>query len=78
MISNNNPAMPMPEGIPETCRIPDAMKVLHCGYRHIQDLMYTGKLKYYKPTSRVCLIDVDSLRALFSKPENSAVLQGGE
>lgn len=66
------------DGIPETVRVKEAAALLHCTYRYIQDLMYTGKLKYYKPTSRVCLIDVDSLRSLFSKPENSAVLQGGE
>lgn len=68
----------LPKGVPETCRIPEAMKLLHCGYRHVQDLMYSGRLRYYKPTSRTVLINVDDIRAIFATPENAAVLQGGK
>lgn len=64
--------------LPDTIRPKQLAAKLGVSERYIQNLMYSGKLRYFKPTSRMCLIDLDSVRALFAVPENAAVLQGGE
>jgi hypothetical protein len=64
--------------LPDTIRPKQLAAKLGVSERYIQNLMYSGKLRYFKPTSRMCLIDLDSVRALFATPENAAVLQGGE
>ncbi|MCI1889699.1 MAG: helix-turn-helix domain-containing protein [Bifidobacterium crudilactis] len=51
--------------LPETMTIPEAMEALHCSRSYIENLMYSGKITYYKPTKRHALIDVNSLNKLF-------------
>jgi excisionase family DNA binding protein len=51
--------------IPETLTIPETMELLHCSRSYVEHLMYSGKVRYYKPTKRHALIDAESLNKLF-------------
>lgn len=74
-LSKEKASQPDITGIPECARIKTVAEKLHCTRRHVQELMYAGKLKYYKPSNRLVLIDMDSVKALFAHPANEAVLQ---
>ncbi|MBT1171423.1 MULTISPECIES: helix-turn-helix domain-containing protein [Bifidobacterium] len=61
--------------IPKVLTIAETASLMRCSKRHVQHLMYSGILKYYKPTPRRVLIDLESVEALFAVPANAAVLK---
>lgn len=71
---SKTPEISEPNGIPETVTVRQAAGLLHSSVRQVQNLMYSGVLAYYKPSHNKVLISLDSIRALFATPANSAVL----
>ena len=61
--------------VPQMVTVRQASELLHCTTRHVQNLMYSGLLPFYKPTPRLCLIPVEAIQAIFKAPANDAILQ---
>lgn len=61
--------------IPPTYTTPEAQKLTHYSKRKLQDLMYSGQLKYYKLSQRHVLIDAVSLASLFKSGNSNVVEQ---
>lgn len=62
---------------PELVTKRKAAELLHCSTRNIERLMWSGRIRYFQPTPRKTLVDLDSLRSLVSVPANAAMLRGG-